>query len=785
MSTLTNDLARLANSANVLATAITVNSSAITSVNVGGIAINSSGFSGVANQATYANGSFTNTFTVGTAAYFVANGNIGFGQNNPIYPLDVYKNDLGVIRVGGGSGTNQGGAFYIKYANVSSNETLAAFGDGARIVGGTPDQIVTLYTGIVPLNFHVSGSERLRISTNGNIGLAACTTPIARFDVGSVTVANTPMMVLARPSGGDVNFNLAASSGSGTAVNTEFCRLGLLYSNNIHNAGIGFYRGNDTTGGYMTFNVNNWAEAVRIAANGNVGIGTSNNTAKFAVQELGLSVFKTSVNLVTEYTVNTSATSLFDHDFYGGVAGGSGFYRIRKAGGTFASPTLVSSGSVLGRWGAMGYDGTQFLDAGLIRVATDGTPASNNMPGAIEFWTTETSTLSQKMKISANGNVGIGITNPQTKLHIIKDFAASSPEFTGAQPMKKRWVATVSQGPNGHTYKICTISRDPINWGEQSPIEIIARNTYYAGGSYSRWVFTHGYGIAPSLVCVETGGISGNIPNLYLGSEVTVNSNLRYTPIFCDSPYYRQFNFEISHNYQEVSSITAANQILFDNTYTANSSATMYSGNMTLAPNGGGVIVNGTSFLSGMSGTFAVGSGRQISIDGGNGGEIRFKGDTGGWAMGSYAIGSSGTNRGGFGWLGGVDSVSYYWVATAYNGTGVQLSYGGNSWSTLSDLRDKNVYNNIENALDKISSINSVYYNYKTDEEDTPRRVGFIAQEVQAVYPEAVTEIQREIDNPTEETKRLSLSYTDMIPLLLQAIKELKEEFDEYKRTHP
>lgn len=57
MSTLTNDLARLANSANVLVSAITTNGSAITSVSVGGITINSSGYTGDANNATYLGGS--------------------------------------------------------------------------------------------------------------------------------------------------------------------------------------------------------------------------------------------------------------------------------------------------------------------------------------------------------------------------------------------------------------------------------------------------------------------------------------------------------------------------------------------------------------------------------------------------------------------------------------------------------------------------------------------------------------------------------------------------------
>ena len=42
-----------------------------------------------ANSSLYANGSFTNTFSIGTAAYFIASGNVGIGTSSPAYKLDV------------------------------------------------------------------------------------------------------------------------------------------------------------------------------------------------------------------------------------------------------------------------------------------------------------------------------------------------------------------------------------------------------------------------------------------------------------------------------------------------------------------------------------------------------------------------------------------------------------------------------------------------------------------------------------------------------------------------
>jgi hypothetical protein len=192
----------------------------------------------------------------------------------------------------------------------------------------------------------------------------------------------------------------------------------------------------------------------------------------------------------------------------------------------------------------------------------------------------------------------------------------------------------------------------------------------------------------------------------------------------------------------------------------------------------GRVFVGATSLRGGMDGNFAVGNGRQVAIDGGTGGAIYMRGDTGGWAIGTYFVGSSNTNRGGFGALGSGDALTYYWVGAGFSGSGVQLAFGGTSWSALSDEREKNIHGVIENALDKVSQFNGIYYNYKSDEEGAEQRVGFSAQKVKAVFPEAVKEIQREIDNPSEETKRLTLSATDIVPLLVQAIQELNAKLD-------
>jgi hypothetical protein len=61
--------------------------------------------------------------------------------------------------------------------------------------------------------------------------------------------------------------------------------------------------------------------------------------------------------------------------------------------------------------------------------------------------------------------------------------------------------------------------------------------------------------------------------------------------------------------------------------------------------------VTGTSFTT--TGT------RVVNVANGT---LTIKGDIGGWAFGLHALGSSNTNHGGFGFLGGADSLSYYYI---------------------------------------------------------------------------------------------------------------------------
>jgi hypothetical protein len=105
---------------------------------------------------------------------------------------------------------------------------------------------------------------------------------------------------------------------------------------------------------------------------------------------------------------------------------------------------------------------------------------------------------------------------------------------------------------------------------------------------------------------------------------------------------------------------------------------------------------------------------------------------------------------------------------------GVYIGNGQTAWNANSDETIKNITGEIQNGLDKICTLRAAEFTWKSDETNTPQ-VGLIAQDLQKVLPEVVSEMNG----------ILGVRYTEVIPLLVAAIKELKAEFDAYKATHP
>lgn len=128
----------------------------------------------------------------------------------------------------------------------------------------------------------------------------------------------------------------------------------------------------------------------------------------------------------------------------------------------------------------------------------------------------------------------------------------------------------------------------------------------------------------------------------------------------------------------------------------------------------------------------------------------------------------------------------------------VSGSVKATAFSTLSDMRLKTDIKPLQSSLEKLMKLNGVNYRYKyefnkypnsiqdTDEvkvntiqndtkisSSSELRMGLIAQDVKAVIPEVVQE---------DENGYLSINYSDIVPLLIESIKQQQVQIEELKK---
>ena len=132
---------------------------------------------------------------------------------------------------------------------------------------------------------------------------------------------------------------------------------------------------------------------------------------------------------------------------------------------------------------------------------------------------------------------------------------------------------------------------------------------------------------------------------------------------------------------------------------------------------------------------------------------------------GTYQVKSQGSGQAYMGFVSVTTALQCSFNSTS---AGVSLGSAATSWGTFSDERMKDIIEPITDAANKVASLRAVIGKYKTDDEGV-RRSFLIAQDVQDVLPEAVD---------SNISENLVLRYTEVIPLLVASIQELKAIVD-------
>ena len=118
-------------------------------------------------------------------------------------------------------------------------------------------------------------------------------------------------------------------------------------------------------------------------------------------------------------------------------------------------------------------------------------------------------------------------------------------------------------------------------------------------------------------------------------------------------------------------------------------------------------------------------------------------------------------------------------VGTAASGTAGEIRATNNVTAYYSDDRLKTNLGNIQNALEKLRSLNGFYYEANETAQSlgykVEREVGVSAQQVQAVLPEIV------VPAPIDD-KYWTVRYEKLTALIIEAVKELADEVDKLKK---
>ena len=353
-------------------------------------------------------------------------------------------------------------------------------------------------------------------------------------------------------------------------------------------------------------------------------------------------------------------------------------------GATLPIGKSISGSGDLNISGVSTFQNNIIQTSGLVGIGTDN-PLQRFQIGTAN--TLGVSTDGKVFVVTSNADVGIGTTNPTSKLHVVGDINFTGTFYQGGtQFIASRWSATGSD--------IYRLSKVGINTSIVSSALTVNGDVYVSG------VVT-----ATTFIGAVTGTATSttNIPNL-------------------------------------TGDITSAN--------TATTLATVNSnvgtfGNGTSIPT---ITVNAKGLITGVT-TTAVTSGTTITDDTSTNAT-------------RYLPFTSATS-------GSISAANVSSTKLTFNPSTGTLS--ATDFNSTSDISLKDNIQTIVNPLDKIIKLNGVTFNWKENQKPS---IGVIAQELEKVLPELVTQ---------GEVK--SVNYNGIIGVLIEAIKELKKEIEDLKET--
>jgi len=670
-----------------------------------------------------------------------SDGFVGINDSNPDTRLSVNSGTTDVVAKFASSDANA----WIQFRDNTTTDT-------AVMVGANGDNLL----------FRAGSNERARITSRGDVGINCTPHSNAGINLhihGDNTTAELRL----------------TNTTTGTGANGSVIQQG----------GNSLYISNSEAG-VIAFE-NNGSERARIDSSGSLLVNTS--TSRSVMDQAGNGPTPKFQIEGEDSEGIMSVISAGDADANRCGTINLGRHRNGTVGGT---PTIVQNGDALGAVVFSGGDGGDMLTCGAkIHAVVDGAPGANDMPGALLFSTTPDGQghgfNTERMRIASDGQVYIGGSSENSN--------SFSDAGTFLNLKNDTYGGRIGFSNNTATAGV-TLMEQFAYWGNNKVAGIIAvagtDTTNKDDGLLAFYTRTSGSSAAEraridsagrllvgntsttnaGLLCVK-----GSASDSTGGGQISVQ---RGQSVSGANQHLGDYNFgEGNANTAKIRAFTNAN-------WTGSSRPTYMTFETTPSSSGSPTermrIDSDGRLIAGMTTTWDSSIGHQFRAI-----------NTSGWALNANSLDTGGPNH--LLVTTGRDTSGDNMIRVETNhgalgGAGTTLRFkvdgGGNVFATNTTIQsasDERLKENIRDSEDGLAVINQlrpVRFDWRQDQtfNQGTNQLGFIAQEVEAVFPEAVGITPLPSDFTGDDPEYKTVGPGTFIPVLVKALQEASAKIE-------